>query len=211
MEEGPSLLPVDSTSIAVTATPDDPGPSTAPPTQTTARPFRSRKQRPCDACRKKKSRCAILQHGSPCVECQQTGRLCTFIEQPAERKPRDKVASPTENGSQSLLSVDTLEGSENATVRPPPAKRRRTQVAPVNSEGLISLEHGIDDLSEPCAITALLTDDLLPVKSAGEGETNQSSSHVQISSDSNKPTFFILQPKPACRCNRIPLETPLIA
>lgn len=203
MEGGPSLLPVDSTSIAVTAAPDDAGPSTAPPTQTTARPFRSRKQRPCDACRKKKSRCAILQHGSPCVECQQTGRLCTFIEQPAERKPRDKVASPSENGSQAVLSVNPLEGSETASIRPP-AKRRRTQAPPINSDGLTSLEHRTDDLSEPCAITALLTDDLLPVKSSAEGETKQSSSHIQISSDSNKPVFFILQPKPACRCYSMP-------
>lgn len=54
------------------------------------RPFRSRKQRPCDSCRKKKSRCAILEQGSSCVECRQTGKACTFLAQVRQRKPQQE-------------------------------------------------------------------------------------------------------------------------
>ena len=50
------------------------------------RPFRSRKQRPCDSCRRKRSRCAILEQGNPCVECRQTGKACTFLDKPLDRK-----------------------------------------------------------------------------------------------------------------------------
>ena len=169
----------------------------------TGRPFRSRKQRPCDSCRKKKSRCAILQQGSPCVECQQTGRTCTFIEQPLERKARAQVTSPAQQGVRPDLPIDTAGASDVAHVQAPPAKRKRIQgpgdpVVNNHDDGLISIERGKDELSEPCAITALLTDDLLPVRSAGESDTGQSSGHIQVSSDSSKPVFFILRPKPSC-------------
>ena len=53
---------------------------------TGVRPFRSRKQRPCDSCRRKRSRCAILEQGNPCVECRQTGKACTFLDKPLDRK-----------------------------------------------------------------------------------------------------------------------------
>ncbi|KAK7064416.1 Zn(2)-C6 fungal-type domain-containing protein [Favolaschia claudopus] len=62
-----------------------------------SRPFRSRKNRPCDGCRRAKSRCAIPQAGPPCVECQQMNKQCTFDELPPERKKPKPPASPAPN------------------------------------------------------------------------------------------------------------------
>ncbi|GAA5960316.1 hypothetical protein JCM3765_007471 [Sporobolomyces pararoseus] len=54
-----------------------------------ARPLRSKKQRPCDRCRQRKSRCAIAQIGQPCSECHQTGNPCTFLLPPPARPKKD--------------------------------------------------------------------------------------------------------------------------
>ncbi|GAA5830588.1 hypothetical protein JCM11251_002523 [Rhodosporidiobolus azoricus] len=57
------------------------------------RPFRSKKVRPCDGCRKRKNRCAIPIEGEPCIECKQTGRECTFALPPPARQ-RNKKETP---------------------------------------------------------------------------------------------------------------------
>ncbi|KAF8910703.1 hypothetical protein CPB85DRAFT_676166 [Mucidula mucida] len=86
-EPGPSHLrtngasPTNKTSGSAKSTPND-----DPPPVTLARPFRSRKNRPCDGCRRAKTRCAIVVVGTPCVECQHTRKKCTFDELPRQRK-----------------------------------------------------------------------------------------------------------------------------
>jgi hypothetical protein len=62
-----------------------------------ARPPRSRKNRPCDRCRKSKSRCAIGASGPPCSQCSETRKDCTFELAPPVRKPR--LQSTAEDGS----------------------------------------------------------------------------------------------------------------
>ncbi|GAA5971375.1 hypothetical protein JCM11641_008328 [Rhodosporidiobolus odoratus] len=57
------------------------------------RPFRSKKVRPCDGCRKRKNRCAIMTEGEPCVECKQTGRQCTFLLPPPVRPKKEPSAT----------------------------------------------------------------------------------------------------------------------
>ncbi|GAA6041682.1 hypothetical protein JCM8097_003082 [Rhodosporidiobolus ruineniae] len=58
-----------------------------------SRPFRSKKVRPCDGCRKRKNRCAIPIEGDPCVECKQTGRQCTFLLPPPVRPKKEPAPS----------------------------------------------------------------------------------------------------------------------
>lgn len=50
---------------------------------------KGRKERPCDACRRKKSRC-VMSEAQPtsCVACSTHGHKCTFIEDPRPRKRR---------------------------------------------------------------------------------------------------------------------------
>jgi len=47
---------------------------------------RSRKDRPCDACRRRKSRCVIHEGQTSCVLCQFHSQDCTFVQSPQPRK-----------------------------------------------------------------------------------------------------------------------------
>ena len=48
--------------------------------------IRSRKDRPCDACRRRKSRCVINEGQTSCVLCQFHSQDCTFVQSPQPRK-----------------------------------------------------------------------------------------------------------------------------
>ncbi|KAG9230293.1 transcriptional regulatory protein [Amylocarpus encephaloides] len=48
----------------------------------------SRKDRPCDACRKRKSRCIMPQDTDTCIMCQSRSEQCTFVQSPQRRKRR---------------------------------------------------------------------------------------------------------------------------
>jgi hypothetical protein len=47
---------------------------------------RSRKDRPCDACRRRTSRCVINEGQTSCVLCQFHTQECTFVQSPQPRK-----------------------------------------------------------------------------------------------------------------------------
>ncbi|GAA6009484.1 hypothetical protein JCM10207_003798 [Rhodosporidiobolus poonsookiae] len=57
---------------------------------------RSRRDRPCDACRKSKHYCVIQVRGEPCKACKLRGQACTFVEPPTARvrKGRGDTAQP---------------------------------------------------------------------------------------------------------------------
>ncbi|KAF2741223.1 hypothetical protein EJ04DRAFT_480426 [Polyplosphaeria fusca] len=59
------------------------------------RPYRSRKNRPCDFCRARKAACKITV-APPCVLCRSYGKECTF-DQTTKRKR--SIAQPAEDGS----------------------------------------------------------------------------------------------------------------
>jgi hypothetical protein len=48
----------------------------------------TRKDRPCDACRRRKGRCIIPQDTETCIMCQSRSEECTFVETPQRRKRR---------------------------------------------------------------------------------------------------------------------------
>ena len=49
---------------------------------------RGRRERPCDACRKRKSKCVISDGRKNCAACGVHGQECTFVEEPQPRKRR---------------------------------------------------------------------------------------------------------------------------
>ena len=49
---------------------------------------RGRRERPCDACRKRKSKCVITEGQQSCAACAVHGQQCTYIEDPQPRKRR---------------------------------------------------------------------------------------------------------------------------
>ncbi|KAF5374746.1 hypothetical protein D9758_000238 [Tetrapyrgos nigripes] len=152
------------------------------PAPTLARPFRSRKNRPCDGCRRAKTRCAITEVGTPCVECQHTRKKCTFDEQPQERKrPVKRSLSPQQD-----LTIDT--SSINAY------KRSRGNSIPVTTPTIQELTRSdgvaLEETRGYHVVTAVLTDDLLPVGARKAG--SQGDEHIrQISMDVSKPQYVI--------------------
>ncbi|WRT69218.1 uncharacterized protein IL334_006202 [Kwoniella shivajii] len=94
------------------------------PSQTTegGRPLRSRKNRPCDSCRKGKSRCSIGPQGPPCTHCSETNKSCTFDLAPPPRKPRQSrpdtgTESPDDPSSRSFGAVVTTNSRRNTQSR----------------------------------------------------------------------------------------------
>ncbi|KAJ7042475.1 hypothetical protein C8F04DRAFT_1076032 [Mycena alexandri] len=188
----------------------DPG-STLPgsPQVQLSRPFRSRKNRPCDGCRRAKSRCAIPQSGPPCVECQQMNKQCTFDELPPERK-KPKPSSPTTNiASTSSHFVETPNPVKVKRPRSPDegsaalqalsyaaAQEKRLRIGEAEP---MSLDLSIGPSLDPHFLTTLLTDDLLPIgtRQAGPDDTPLSeTTHIrQISSDRSKPQYIIFTKK----------------
>jgi hypothetical protein len=55
-----------------------------------ARAYRSRKDRPCDSCRRRKTRCTIEEAGQNCQSCQLNKRSCTFEMSPTPRSRPEK-------------------------------------------------------------------------------------------------------------------------
>jgi Fungal Zn(2)-Cys(6) binuclear cluster domain len=49
---------------------------------------RTRRDRPCDACRRRKSRCVIHEGAEVCVLCEFHKQECTFVQSPQPRKRR---------------------------------------------------------------------------------------------------------------------------
>lgn len=97
---------------------------------------RSRKTRPCDRCRRAKTRCTINADGPPCSQCRDTARPCTF-ELPSVPRP-----TPA-----SLRSEDPL--SDYSTEDPEPsAKRTRYEDQEIgSSQSAPEPRNGFDSLS----------------------------------------------------------------
>lgn len=60
--------------------------------------IRAKRDRPCDACRRRKSRCVIHEGAALCVLCEFHKQECTFVQSPLPRKRKvvdgDKKDSP---------------------------------------------------------------------------------------------------------------------
>ncbi|KAG7880400.1 hypothetical protein KL937_002627 [Ogataea polymorpha] len=63
-----------------------------------ARPYKSRKNRPCDRCRKRKSRC-IIEHRGPCELCARMNVSCEFTDKvpPINRHKVKQILRATES------------------------------------------------------------------------------------------------------------------
>ncbi|KAI9789466.1 MAG: Fungal specific transcription factor [Peltula sp. TS41687] len=55
---------------------------------------RGRRDRPCDACRRRKTRCVMEEGGRNCSLCKMQGQTCTFVENPLPRKRRSISGAP---------------------------------------------------------------------------------------------------------------------
>ena len=88
------------------------------PMNETSTGIKTRSRRPCDSCRRRKSRCEIIDGATPCVLCKFHRQECTFIEEPQPRKRKatslgddvvlsDKERKPPSEKSQPLATSPT--------------------------------------------------------------------------------------------------------
>ncbi|KAK3385628.1 fungal-specific transcription factor domain-containing protein [Podospora didyma] len=107
----------------------DSSPSSPDPAALQAQPRKgSRADRPCDICRRRKSRCAKEPGQDRCVLCAFHDRECTYLDAPQPRKKR--AGAPDEGAA----SVDG--GPEDSEIRPPRKKSKGTQTS---DDGTLSL------------------------------------------------------------------------
>ncbi|CAE7000359.1 hypothetical protein CFE70_000994 [Pyrenophora teres f. teres 0-1] len=93
--------------------------------------IRSRRERPCDACRRRKSRCVIHEGAALCVLCEFHKQECTFVQSPLPRKRKvvdgEKKDSPNNTKKRSVdsdpppLALSTPTITATAPSPPPPA------------------------------------------------------------------------------------------
>ncbi|KAF2035877.1 hypothetical protein EK21DRAFT_53313 [Setomelanomma holmii] len=92
--------------------------------------IRSRRERPCDACRRRKSRCVIHEGAALCVLCEFHKQECTFVQSPLPRKRKvvdgDKKDSPNNTKKRTVdtepppLALSTPTITATAPNPPPP-------------------------------------------------------------------------------------------
>ena len=86
---------------------------------------KARPQRPCDNCRKRKSRCEMSDNDMQCVLCQFHNKPCTFLSDPPKKKRRV---------SEGVIEATRAQASNSRAMQEPPSEpaveiRRRDQPA----------------------------------------------------------------------------------
>lgn len=96
------------------------GPGTGTGTGT-APPPKTRPHRPCDACRKRKSRCELPDGDSVCVLCQFHKQTCTFVHDPPKKKRRtsEGASSEPKRAAPAVLLRANSASNGSVTVIPP--------------------------------------------------------------------------------------------
>lgn len=94
--------PLQSESLSNNSTPTTSAMSspTSSRTADTQTPF-IRPDRPCDACRRRKSRCVINPDSSTCVMCEFHKQACTFVEDAVPRRRK----APNQNASTNVTRI----------------------------------------------------------------------------------------------------------
>ena len=91
-----------------------------------ARKYRSKRQRPCDLCRQRKTQCKIPGSGGACELCDKLGHNCTFVLQPLSKerwRPPETQSHPAQqrvtqsdfdgyNGDPMAIDVGSYENTE---------------------------------------------------------------------------------------------------
>ncbi|KAI5477288.1 transcriptional activator protein DAL81 [Pseudohyphozyma bogoriensis] len=168
---------------------------------------------PCLECRQTGKPCTFL---APAPERRPRDLKRGPPPYPPSRSPPDQVVT---NQSSSLSAIlhpslrpadgDPAPEPASAIVAAPPAKKARLEepVRPVLAQrGLgsgwrFSIDEDCPEKTEPCSITTMLTDDLLPVRSLiRPGAQNEETiGHRQVSKNPRQPIFVVLTKKPTHR------------
>ena len=70
---------------------------------------RGRRERPCDACRKRKSKCVVTEGQKRCAACAVHSQECTYVEEPQPRKRRmDSDGKESELSKRRYVHLSTM-------------------------------------------------------------------------------------------------------
>ncbi|KAI4679548.1 hypothetical protein J4E81_010354 [Alternaria sp. BMP 2799] len=93
-------------------------------------------RRPCDPCRRRKSRCEISDSGPPCVLCQFHDQECTFNENPLPRKRRavdiNEASDPTETTRSKLPLAGDYRNNTTQSTSPHDTTAKIRQDPPID-------------------------------------------------------------------------------
>lgn len=104
-----------------------------------------RKDRPCDACRKRKSRCVLEEDATICVLCKFHGQECTFVQNPQSRKRK-----PPQDAEEGEATKRRLSGSSVLSKKSP-----KTQMRVIRTTNGTGVEE-YDDLEGPSLLKKTL-------------------------------------------------------
>ncbi|KAL4895528.1 fungal-specific transcription factor domain-containing protein [Aspergillus ambiguus] len=130
-----------------------------------ARPYRSKRYRPCDQCRERKLGCQT-DGGLPCVRCRSADLPCTFEHPPPKRPRRDSSWSQqgshkASTGSPACPDPSLLPSWEDRhTVAPSHLPSRGTSVNHVEQPAFTA---SLEDLQAPAGVSPAVSGHLLTV------------------------------------------------
>lgn len=108
---------------------------------------RSRRERPCDACRRRKSRCVINEGALLCVLCEFHKQDCTFVQDPQPRKRKIVVSDDKKEVTPKKRYVDLMHMSESTDISvlpsplPPSTNHETMLISAARSVDLVSSTH----------------------------------------------------------------------
>lgn len=110
-----------------------------------SRPYRSKRQRPCDVCRRRKHACHF-DNQPPCTVCQELGTDCTFNEPPTKRRRQTRLRlSPQATDSE----IRNAEARSESWPSPSPARSAAAAV-PIAEDGYVAENPLLDaDMLQP--------------------------------------------------------------
>lgn len=99
------------------------------------RPYRSKRHRPCDVCRRRKHGCSVDQQ-LPCRACRQLGIECSFNDAPRKRGS---------NGGSSTATSYSRDDEVGRLLSPAPTSRSSLRISQMLDEATIDQEEAVED------------------------------------------------------------------
>ncbi|KAF2155817.1 hypothetical protein K461DRAFT_265311 [Myriangium duriaei CBS 260.36] len=124
------------------STPRAPMTTTTKKTVTPVDGKRFRAERPCDGCRRRKSKC-VIQDSAPCILCKAHKQECTFVQGPLPRK-RKVDDDSVRDGPLPKVAKTTTQAAQRPAVQKAPHGQSSTQVAKpdhIRPDPLATLDH----------------------------------------------------------------------
>ncbi|KAI9876307.1 MAG: Fungal specific transcription factor [Pleopsidium flavum] len=157
---------------------------------------RVQKERPCDACRKRKTRCVIHERQSSCTACGYHGQECTFLQSSQPRKRRlESGGQDGGNVKKRLPEAEARPSRSSKTISDPNIKTETKSLlfshASTNSRHLLR-QTSAPNIHRQSRYIGDTTDleplffDLLPFDANGERTTSAG----KLRKNGNGPTFL---------------------